>query len=72
MNARKQRSSRVRVFRREAAIEKTWRHQRQRKDVMWRMRVRRPMILDDRTFPCDVIRREHSPPLGASLCSLWR
>ncbi len=45
-----------------AAIKNTWRHQRQRKDAMWGARVRRPLILDDRTFPCDVIRREHSPP----------
>jgi len=39
-----------------------WRDQWQRLEAMWRARVRRPLILNDRTFPCDVIRREHSPP----------
>jgi hypothetical protein len=59
----KQRSSRVRVFRRVPDIGHI-RHSQQRKDAMWRARIRRPLILDDRTFPCDVIRREHSPPLA--------
>jgi hypothetical protein len=52
----------VHVSWRVAAFKDTWRNQRRRKDAMWRARVRRPLILNDRTFPCDVIRCEHSPP----------
>jgi hypothetical protein len=30
--------------------------------ALWRRYARIPLIARDITFPCDVIRREHSPP----------